>query len=511
MRLCTSGTNSGWPVPFRQIHPYLYAIWIYTMTVTLASRLLEGSFSHVINGRSVEHGDAKMLDVINPATEQVLAQVPIATKETLDQAVDAAHKAFPDWSKTTWAERARLVSTWGQDYRKMIPELAKLLTAEQGKAAMFATMECQQITLWFDELAKNELTEQVVHESETHKAVQRYLPLGVCAGITPWNFPVLLMLWKVLQALVTGNCIIIKPSPFTPLCDIRIIESAQKHFPPGVVQIVVGDDNLGPWVTEHPRIQKISFTGSTVTGRLVAKSCAATLKRFTLELGGNDPCVVLPEQDDLSGIATQVLLASFYNSGQVCVAAKRIYVHESIYDEFSAAMAENSKNLKVGPGDGEGVMFGPINNKMQYNKVGEFFKDSQDNGHKFLTGGAADAGDGYFYPLTLVDNPPESSKLVQEEPFGPIVPLLKWSDEEDLIKRVNDTQWGLGSTIFGSDLKRVERIARRIESGTVWTNSLQEMHPNVPFGGMKCSGVGSEGGKPGLSSYCAIQVLWLKK
>ncbi|PWY97390.1 aldehyde dehydrogenase [Testicularia cyperi] len=482
------------------------------MTVSAASQLLSGTFSHVINGKPYDHGgSAKMMDVLNPATEQAIAQVPVATKEVLDEAVDAAHKAFASWSKTTWDERAKLVSAWGQDYRDMIPELAKLLTAEQGKSAMFAKLECDSILPWFDRLANCKLGEEVIYESETHRAVQRYVPLGVAGLICPWNFPILLALWKVLQGVLTGNCVVLKPSPFTPLCDIRIIESAQKHFPPGVVQIIVGDDSLGPWITEHPRIQKISFTGSTATGRLVARSCAATLKRFTLELGGNDPNVVLPEQDDLAHVAQQVALNAFFNSGQVCIASKRIYVHEDIYDQFSQAVAQAAQNLKVGPGDQEGVMFGPVNNKMQYNKVGEFFKDSQDKGHKFLTGGAPTDGAGYFYPLSVVDNPPEDSKIVQEEPFGPIVPLLKWKDEDDLIRRVNDSEWGLGAIVWGSNLERVERIARQIESGTVWTNSQVELVPEVPFGGMKSSGIGAESGKQGLASYCALQVLYLPK
>lgn len=244
------------------------------MTDGVASKLLDAPFSHVINGKTIDTKGAKTLDVIDPATEKTIAQVPIATRETVDQAVDAAQAAFPTWSKTTWDERAKLHEQYGEEFKSMIPELVKLLTAEQAKSHQFAQHECDSILPWFTELAKVRLDEKVIHEDDTHKAVERYVPLGVCAGVVPWNLPVLLMLWKVTQAGITGNCIIIKPSPFTPLCDIRIIEAAQMFFPPGVVQIVVGDDNLGPWITEHPRIQKISFTGSTITGRLVAKSCS---------------------------------------------------------------------------------------------------------------------------------------------------------------------------------------------------------------------------------------------
>lgn len=481
------------------------------MTVGIASKLLDAPFSHVINGKSVDLDGFKTLDVINPATETVLAQVPIATKETVDQAVDAAHAAFPAWTKTTWDERAKLLEQYGQEFKSMVPELVKLLTAEQGKSIQFSEGECNAALPWFTDLAKVRLDEKIVHETDAVKVIERHVPLGVCAGIVPWNFPILLMLWKVTQAIITGNCVIIKPSPFTPLCDIRIIEAAQKIFPPGVVQIVVGDDNLGPWITEHPRIQKISFTGSTVTGRLVAKSCAATLKRFTLELGGNDPSVVLAQQKDMATTAQKVMMAAFYNSGQVCIAAKRIYVHEDIYDEFKAAATKAVQHFKVGPGNEQGVTFGPINNKMQYNKVGEFFEEAKKNKYNIIAGGEVEKKDGYFYPLTIVDNPPEDSRLVQEEPFGPIVPLLKWRDEADLIKRINESQWGLGSTIFGQDLEAAQRIGRQIESGSVWINSLMQHHPSVPFGGFKSSGIGAEHGSAGLSAYCQVQAIWISK
>ncbi|EST09452.1 Aldehyde dehydrogenase [Kalmanozyma brasiliensis GHG001] len=481
------------------------------MAVGVASKLLDAPFSHVINGKTVDTNGAKMLDVIDPATEKVVAQVPIATKETVDQAVDAARAAFASWSKTSWDERAKLLEQYGEEFKAMGPELVKLLTAEQGKAHQFAEHEVQSSLPWFTDLAKTRLDERVVHENDTHKAIERYLPLGVCAGIVPWNFPILLMIWKISQAVITGNCIIIKPSPFTPLCDIRIVEAAQKFFPAGVVQIVVGDDHLGPWITEHPKIQKISFTGSTVTGRLVAKSCSATLKRFTLELGGNDPCVVLPKQNNMAEAAQNVLLSAFFNSGQVCIAAKRIYVHEDIYDEFKATLAKVVQNFKVGPGNEEGVTFGPINNKMQYEKVGEFFDEAKKGNFNFVTGGETEKKLGYFYPLSIVDNPPEDSRLVQEEPFGPIVPLLKWKDEADLLKRVNDSEWGLGSTIWGDDLEQAERIARQIETGTVWVGCMVHHHPAVPFGGMKSSGIGAEHGRAGLTAYTQLQAIWLPK
>lgn len=253
-----------------------------------SAKLLQGSFSHIINGKAYDTKGAKTLNVINPASEEVLASVPIATREILDEAVDCAEKAFKSWSKTTWAERAKLIKAVGEEYKTMSKDITELLVLEQGKATAFAQGEVDLVNEWFERMPDMEIKERVAWENDETRAIEQYVPLGVTAGIVPWNFPVLLMTWKIIPALLTGNTIIIKPSPFTPLCDVRVVELFNRHCPPGVVQIVLGDDSLGPWVTEHPKIRKISFTGSTATGRLVAKSCSATLKRYTLELGGND-------------------------------------------------------------------------------------------------------------------------------------------------------------------------------------------------------------------------------
>lgn len=475
-------------------------------------KLLQGGFSHIINGKAYDTTTtgAKTLDVINPATEKSIAQVPIATREVLDEAVNHAEKAFESWSKTTWQERAQLIEAVGKEYKTLIPDLAELLVLEQGKAAPFAQGEVALVNEWFERMPGMEIKERVVWENEESKAIEQYVPLGVTAGIVPWNFPVLLMMWKIIPAVLTGNTIIIKPSPFTPLCDVRCVELFNRHLPPGVVQVVLGDDNLGPWVTEHPKIRKISFTGSTATGRLVAKSCSATLKRVTLELGGNDAMIVLPDID-VEKLAPTILLSAFFNSGQVCHASKRLYVHEDVFEKLSQALVVAAKAAGVGPGQNEGISFGPLNNRQVYEKVSEFFADSQKEGHDFLTGGKIPEGPGFFAPLTLVNNPPESSRLVQEEPFGPIVPLLKWKDDQEVLKRVNDSAWGLGATIFGKDLARVEKLARQVEAGVVWTNTMMQQHPEVPFGGFKSSGVGCESGEAGLKGWCQVRSLYLSK
>jgi len=451
--------------------------------------LNERPFSHIINGKLYPTlDDVKTIDVINPATEKSFAKIPVASKELLDEAVDYGEKAFQQWRNTSWLERAKLVQDVGKEFNQNAEEIAELLVKEQGKPKQWALFEIGATMEWFEKMPEMEIKEKVCLQTEDFKVIEQYLPLGVCAGIVPWNFPIILMVWKIIPAILTGNTIIIKPSPFTPLCAVRIVELFNKHLPAGVVQLILGDDNLGPWITEHPKIRKISFTGSTATGKSVARSCSATLKRFTLELGGNDACIVLPDID-IEATAPTILLTAMINSGQVCHAAKRIYVHEDIYDKVSEELINVVKGSKVGPGDEKDSVYGPINNKMQFEKVAEFFQDSKKQGHKFLTGGEIDEKSiGYFVPLTLVDQPDEKSKLVQEEPFGPIVPLLKWKTDEEVLKRVNDSEWGLGATIFGKDLKRVERLARNVEAGIVWTNVPIQQHPSVPFGGFKSSG-----------------------
>ncbi|PWN88786.1 aldehyde dehydrogenase [Acaromyces ingoldii] len=475
------------------------------------SSLLQRPFSHVIDGKLFDDESAKTILIVNPATEETLANVPIATRDTVEKAVQSAAAAFATWSKWSWDERASRVRKSGEAFRDLKPQLAMLLVAEQGKALGAAHYELDTAQEWFDRLHQLQPKEKVVYENDSTRVIERYLPLGVSAAIVPWNFPVLLMIWKILPAIIMGNTIIVKPSPFTPLCSVRIVEMLQQFFPPGVVQVLTGDDSLGPWLTEHPGIRKISFTGSTATGRLVARSCAATLKRFTLELGGNDASIIMPDID-VPKVAPRVFQAAFFNSGQTCHAAKRIYVHEDVYDRFAQAMASLAKQAKVGRGEESDTVFGPLNNKMQHDKIAEFIDQSRGEGHTFLAGGKMEQTTGYFAPLTIVDRPPEASRIVQEEPFGPIVPLLQWTDEEDLIRRVNDSPYGLGATVWGTDLDRVERVGRRIEAGLVWTNQERmDQHPEVAFGGFKQSGIGCENGMAGLTGWGQIQCIALLK
>jgi len=337
-------------------------------------------------------------------------------------------------------------------------------------------------------------------------------PVGVVGAIVPWNFPILLAIWKIAPALMAGCTIIVKPSPYTPLSDLKIVELAQQVFPAGVLSAVSGGDELGKWMTAHSDINKIAFTGSTETGRHVMRSAADTIKRVTLELGGNDPAIVMPDADP-KALAEHLFWGAFQNNAQFCNVIKRLYIHEDIYEEVRDALADFiATNIKVGDGTEADTDLGPIQNSMQYDKVKGYFADCHANGYEFAIGGEIDeSAPGWFVPVSLVDNPPDNSRIVVEEPFGPILPLLKWSDEADVIARANDTIYGLGASVWGKDLEAVERVGSQLEAGTVWLNEIHQYSPFQAFGGHKQSGLGCENSLHGLMEYTNWQTTTLNK
>lgn len=317
----------------------------------------------------------------------------------------------------------------------------------------------------------------------------------------------------MIPAIYTGNTFIMKPSPFTPYCDLKLAELATRFFPPGVYQCISGGDDLGPMFTAHPGIDKIAFTGSTETGKKVAATCAATLKRLTLELGGNDAAIVCQDVD-LEKIVPQIAIAAFLNSGQICMVIKRLYVHSAIYDKFKEALVGFLTNaVKTGPGFDEGVLVGPIQNSMQYAKVQDLYSKIDKQGWKVAIGGnkkpiLTTDSPGYFLTPTVIDNPPEDSRVVQEEAFGPIIPLLKWETEEEVLTKANATEYGLGASVWSRDMVQAKRMSDQLESGSVWVNAHFVVQPNVPFGGHKSSGYGMEWGITGLKAYCNPQTIW---
>lgn len=464
-------------------------------------------YALTINGRKVFA--AETAQAINPATEEPICDFPLASREQLEEAVAAAKRVFPAWSATPINERQQMVSKLGDLIEANQEAFIKLLITEQGKGRAAAEWEIGGSVYWCREIAKQSLEEEVVSRQGDDEIVTRYTPIGVIGGITPWNFPLLLAVWKIAPALVAGNTMVLKPSPYTPLCTLWFGELAQQVLPPGVLNILSGGNELGQWITEHPAIGKISFTGSTATGRRVMQSAAGNLKRLTLELGGNDPAIVLPDVD-AKAIAKDLFWASFANSAQFCVACKRMYVHEDVYDDVARELVAYAKTVKVGNGMEADTLLGPLQNKMQFDKVSKLLEDSRNAGLNFLMGGTPSQKPGYFIPVTLVDNPPEDSRVVVEEAFGPVLPLLKYRDVEDVIARANNTEYGLAATVWGKDLEKAAAIARRIEAGTVWINHVHVFAPNIAFGGHKQSGVGIENSLHGLAEYCNMQTVMRK-
>jgi acyl-CoA reductase-like NAD-dependent aldehyde dehydrogenase len=469
---------------------------------------LRTDFSLLIGGELVQ--STQYLDVINPALGLVFARCPAALAPELDRAVDAARRAFPAWRARSFAERGALVKRLSQRLRERQTELAELLTREQGKPLSQSVAEIDRGAAQSDGMVGIEIPVEVIADDNDKHIELRYRPLGVVGIITPWNAPVNLALGPLVSALYTGNTVILKPSPYTPLTTLKLGELMNELFPAGVVNVLAGGDELGAAMTAHRGIDKISFTGSVATGKKVLASAAATLKRVTLELGGNDAAIVLDDVD-AKAVAKKIFFASFVNSGQVCMAIKRIYAHESIYKDLCDALVEEAKKAKVGNGLDPGTDLGPVQNKKQYDKVVGLMKDTKKGGAKFLAGGEIPAGPGYFLPPTLVTDVADDSRLVQEEQFGPIVPILKFSDVEDALRRANDTRYGLSGSVWTKDVRRGAEIAARLEVGTAWVNQHRTTSAFVPFGGAKESGLGRQYSALGLKSYMEPEVVSVAK
>ena len=465
-------------------------------------------FALTIDGQFVA-GD-EIMDVIDPATEEVFAIAPAAGREHLEQAVAAARREFGDWRARSFEERAELIRQYLALLRGRKDALGELLTREQGKPVGQSVAEFERGTALADGMVGIEIPVEVLLEDDRRRIELHYRPLGVVGIITPWNAPASLALGALSAALHTGNTVVLKPSPYTPLTTLRMGELAQRVFPPGVVNVLAAGNDLGQWMTEHPDIDKISFTGSVATGKRVLATASDTLKRVTLELGGNDPAIVLDDADP-GAIAKSLFFACFVNSGQVCMAVKRIYAHESVYDELCSALVEEANAAKVGNGLDPGTKLGPLQNKMQFDKVSEILEDTKKSGATVLTGGEIPDRPGYFIPPTLVTDVDDDSRIVGEEQFGPVVPIMKFTDPEDALRRANDTRYGLSGSVWTSDPARGKALAERMEVGTAWVNQHRAVSAYVPFGGAKQSGLGRQYSIIGLKGYMEPQVVSVSK
>ena len=466
-------------------------------------------YKNLIDGEMVE--TASTMEVVNPANEQVVGLVPACGADELDRAVAAACRAFKSWPKTPIDERRAVIQQMSGIIKENADELFRLLTTEQGKPHEQAKGEIYGAAGLMAAQSTLSLEEEIIEDSDTRLHRSRRVPVGVVGGIVPWNFPVMMAMQKIAPAMLSGCTIVLKPSPFTPLTTLRIAELVKDVVPAGVVNIITGEDSLGPLITSHPDIDKITFTGSTATGKKIMEGASKDLKRITLELGGNDASIVLPDAD-VSKVAEQLFWSSFSNAGQICVAAKRIYIHEDIYDELSTAIAEYAKGVVVGDGAQQGTGVGPIQNKKQFDRVCELIEDAKSNGYKFLVGGDVDpSGSGYYVPITILDNPPEDARIVAEEQFGPVMPLMKFSTEEEVIARANASDYGLAGAVWTGNPDKGVEIAEQLETGTVWVNEYLHLSPFAPFGGHKQSGFGAEYGVEGLKEFTYPQVITVKK
>lgn len=475
-----------------------------------SSSVFDGPYYLSIAGKLVST-DAHF-DVFNPATGEVFAKAPSGSPEQLEAAIAAAKDAFKTWSVLSYDQRQRYLDAYADALLEHRDELARLLTLEQGKPLKtMAEPEVDQAISWIRQIAARRIPVEIVEENDNHIVELHHTPLGVVGAITPWNFPVLLALWKVAPALITGNTMVIKPSPFTPLTTLRFGQIAQSVLPAGVLSVVSGGNELGPQMTAHPDIAKISFTGSTETGKHVIRSAAGTVKRLTMEMGGNDAAIVMPDAD-WQAIIPQLYWGAVGNSGQWCVGIKRLYVHSSYRNEFVAAFVEYARQQVMGDGLDPDVTVGPVQNKMQYDKVRSFLDDIKANGYNVVLGGEVDESrPGYFIPVTVVDNPPESSMIVQQEQFGPIVPIIAYDDVDDVVARANDSPFGLGGSVWGRDTQAAVAVANRLETGMVWVNEIHTQGIDIPFGGHKQSGIGTEHGHEGRLLFTNPKTVLIKK
>jgi acyl-CoA reductase-like NAD-dependent aldehyde dehydrogenase len=461
------------------------------------------AYKLLINGQ-LRDGDLAM-DVINPATEETLASCPRASKAQLDEAVAAAKAAFPGWSARPLVERKQVLVAVAEVIEKNASELARLLTQEQGKPLSDATMEVYGTAAFFRYFASLDLPTKVIEDSSTQKIEIHRKPLGVIGAILPWNFPMILLAFKIPAALLAGNTVVAKPAPTTPLTTLRFGELVHDIIPAGVLNIITDANDLGGALTSHPDIRKIAFTGSTATGKRVMASAAETLKRVTLELGGNDAGIVLDDVDPKT-TAPKLFEGAFQNNGQVCIAMKRLYVHESIYDEMCSELARLADEAVIGDGLQQGTQIGPLQNRMQFDKVKNLLEDARKTG-TIIAGGVVPDQPGYFIRPTIVRDIADGTRLVDEEQFGPLLPVIKYSDPEDALARANASPYGLGGSIWSSNLDRAYELANRMNSGTVWVNRHADIQPHVPFGGAKQSGLGSELGEEGLAEFTQVQVI----
>jgi acyl-CoA reductase-like NAD-dependent aldehyde dehydrogenase len=456
-----------------------------------------------IDGKAVE--GASEMSVVNPATEEVFATIARSGPEQLEQAIASAKAAQKEWAKTSMDVRKDALRAISRGINERADEIARIQTMEQGKPMAESIGEVEATQAFLDHFTTFDLPVEVVQDDEEKYVEVHRMPLGVVACIVPWNFPLLIGAHKVALALLAGNTCVLKPAPTTPITSAIFAEICAGVVPAGCVNTVNDENDLGDVLTAHPDVAKVSFTGSTATGKRIMANAADTLKRLTLELGGNDAAIVLPDVD-IEDTAEKLFGAAFFNCGQVCIGLKRTYVHESIYDEMCDALAKLADTAVVGDGLDEGTQIGPLNNKMQYDKVRGFLENAKQAGTVVIGGDVPDKK-GYYIQPTIIRDVNDGDEIVDVEQFGPIMPVIKYSDIDDVIARANASEYGLGGSVWTKDLAKAKEIALQIDCGTTWINKHLDFGPNVPFGGCKRSGIGVEFAQEGFYEFTQVRVI----
>ncbi|WP_428852902.1 NAD-dependent succinate-semialdehyde dehydrogenase [Imbroritus primus] len=458
-----------------------------------------------INGEWVSEQRRRVLEVTNPADGSVIGEIPNLGPADVKAAIDAASAAFRTWRKTTAAERADVLDRWYREILACKRELATVLMLEQGKPLAEALGEIQisaDYVRWFAEEARRVAGEVIASPWPGQQLLVLKQPVGVCAAITPWNFPSSMVTRKLAPALAAGCTVVLKPAETTPFSALALGVLAERAgVPAGVINIVTGDAApIGETLCTDPVVRKISFTGSTHVGRLIAAQCAPTIKRLSLELGGNAPFIVF-EDADIEAAVQGLMISKFRNTGQTCVCANRVYVHSGIYDAFAQALAQAVDKLIVGNGHVEGVTQGPLINDRALSKVEEYVQDALDHGGTILRGGRPHSAGGTFYEPTIITNVSRRARMAREEIFGPVAPLYRFESEAELLEMVNDTEFGLAAYVYTQSQPRMLRMMESIECGMVAINSGLMTTVSAPFGGVKQSGLGREGGRQGIDEY----------
>ncbi|OAJ33369.1 aldehyde dehydrogenase family protein [Piscirickettsia salmonis] len=464
------------------------------------------SYTMLINGQLYSGIDS--FAVVNPATEAVIAECPMVSVELLEQAVNAAKIALIDGTGTL-EQRRELLRACADKIEEHQEELSQLLTKEQGKPISQAQNEVSWAIGLLRKQCELDIPKKVLRDDAQAQVTVTRKPLGVIAGITPWNFPFYIAVNKMAEAIYSGNSIIIKPSPYTPLTTLKLGELIQDIIPAGLVNIISGDNEIGALLVKHPKVSAISFTGSVATGKHIATAAAADLKRVVLELGGNDAAIVLNDVD-VKEVAEKIFWSAFSNCGQICVAVKRLYVQRAIYHDLLDEMVRIAKTVKVGNGLDSEVTMGPLNNAMQYERIIELLNDAKVQGATVHCGGAAQDGLGYFFPPTIISGIEEGVRLIDEEQFGPLLPVLAFDNVDEVVQRVNNSSMGLSAYVWSKDNDLAVQVANRLEVGIVRVNTPTTEASLTPFGGMKQSGIGREGGVWGIEAMTDAQTLSVK-